>query len=327
MHATVMERPVALPLVVEPRSPADRDLARWATSHGALVRSSLGLHGALLFRGFDIADAKSFREAFSALAGVPLPYLERSSPRRSVEEGVFTSTTYPEEREIQLHSEQSYNLSFPRLIAFYCQVSARSGGQTPLSDTRRVLARLRASTLERLRSGYVYVRNFGGHFGLSWREAFQVETVANVETYCRENQIVFEWLDAPGGKLRTRQQRPTIARHPVTGERTWFNHLAFFHPSSLDPDLRALLGGYLRPDEYPHATLHADGSPVEDDTIQAIRDAYRAEECVFDWQAGDLLLVDNMLVAHGRRAYKGERRILVCMADLQSWQSVLERTE
>jgi alpha-ketoglutarate-dependent taurine dioxygenase len=73
--------------------------------------------------------------------------------------------------------------------------------------------------------------------------------------------------------------------------------------------------------------VHADGSSVEDDTIQAIRDAYRAEECVFDWQAGDLLLVDNMLVAHGRRAYKGERRILVCMADVQSWQSVLERTE
>src|SRR5580693_5002761 len=135
------------------------DLVGWAASNVDFISQALLEHGALLFRGFAVTDAPSFREAFSALAGAPLPYVERSSPRRVVGDGVFTSTAYPEEREIQLHNEQSYNHTFPRLIAFYCRRAARSGGETPVADTRKVLERLDASLIQRLiDEGYSYVR-------------------------------------------------------------------------------------------------------------------------------------------------------------------------
>jgi hypothetical protein len=141
------------------------------------------------------------------------------------------------------------------LIAFYCEMPSRSGGETPLADTRNVLSRLSEPTWQRLwTGGYLYVRNFGGHFGLAWRDAFQVEAVEELEAYCRDNEITFQWLGVRGGKLRTRQHRRVIARHPLTGERTWLNHLAFFHPSSLDPDLQGLLTEHLRPEEYPHTS-------------------------------------------------------------------------
>ena len=51
------------------------------------------------------------------------------------------------------------------------------------------------------REGYLYVRNFGDGFGLSWQEAFGTSDPAAVESYCREQEIDFEWK--PGGRLRT----------------------------------------------------------------------------------------------------------------------------
>jgi hypothetical protein len=38
--------------------------------------------------------------------------------------------------------------------------------------------------------------------------------------------------------------------------------------------------------------------------------------CGFDvpWRRGDLLLIDNMLTAHGRRPCTGDRRVLVAMS-------------
>jgi alpha-ketoglutarate-dependent taurine dioxygenase len=32
------------------------------------------------------------------------------------------------------------------------------------------------------------------------------------------------------------------------------------------------------------------------------------------WEAGDLLMLDNLLAAHGRRPFSGERRIAVAMS-------------
>jgi alpha-ketoglutarate-dependent taurine dioxygenase len=42
---------------------------------------------------------------------------------------------------------------------------------------------------------------------------------------------------------------------------------------------------------------------------------YREAAVCFAWQKGDLLMVDNMLVAHGRAPFTGPRRILVAMAE------------
>jgi len=321
---TSISRPsLDLPLFISPSGSQTRDLRVWHESNSEFLKNALRMHGAVLFRDFALPDAAAFRDAFSAVAGAPLPYVERSSPRRSVADGIFTSTTYPNEREIRLHNEQSYNVNFPRLIGFYCEQAASRGGETPLADVRNVYARLDKVRLRQIiEHGYCYVRNFGSHFGYSWEEAFQRDDAEGVEQYCSENDISFEWLDYRGGTLRTRQCRPAVARHPLTGEAVWFNHLAFFHPLSLDADIYEMLLEELAPHQFPHATFHADGSAIDAEAVTHLLDAYRAEERLFEWQVGDMLLIDNMLAAHARKSYSGDRRILVAMADRRSWSSV-----
>jgi alpha-ketoglutarate-dependent taurine dioxygenase len=254
--------------------------------------------------------------------GEPLEYSERSSPRRQIEDGVFTSTTYPQNREIFLHNEQSYNFNFPRFIAFYCQVTAKLGGETPLADSRKILNRLDSKVVSRFKElGYLYVRTFN-ELGIPWRQAFRVADADELESYCRVNHIAYEWLGPRGGNLRTRQHRDVVALHPSSKALAWFNHLTFFHTSSLDPDLREMLERAVGIENVPHATFYGDGRPIEDSVVQHLRDAYRAEETVFEWRSGDILLLDNILVAHGRKPFAGDRNVLVSMAELCSWSHV-----
>jgi alpha-ketoglutarate-dependent taurine dioxygenase len=106
-----------------------------------------------------------------------------------------------------------------------------------------------------------------------------------------------------------------MTRHPETGEMIWFNHATFFHVSTLEKDIREKLIRELGEENLPTNTYYGDGCPIEDSVLEALREAYQAEKVAFPWKRGDVLLLDNMLVAHGRNPYVGPRRICVTMSD------------
>jgi alpha-ketoglutarate-dependent taurine dioxygenase len=309
-----------IPLVVEPAMP-DVDLVSWASAHREAVDDHLAKHGGVLFRGFAF-DAVDDLERFTrATSGDALPYTERSSPRSQVRGKVYTSTDHPASQTIFLHNEQSYSLTFPLRILFSCAVAAETGGETPIADCRKVLGRLDPEVVERFaRLGYLYVRNFGDGFGLSWQEAFQTSDRRQVEEYCRSREIEIEWKD--GDRLRTRQRRRAIGIHPRTGDRVWFNHLTFFHVTTLEEPVRSELLGAFDEEDLPNNTYYGDGTTIEAEVLDQLRGAYHAETVTFPWQVGDVLLLDNMSTAHGRRPFTGARKIVVSMADPFDWSNV-----
>jgi hypothetical protein len=95
----------------------------------------------------------------------------------------------------------------------------------------------------------------------------------------------------------------------------WFNHATFFHVTTLESEVRDVLVRTLGPEDLPTNTCYGDGSLIEPDVLDELREAYRQETVTFHWQEGDILLLDNMLVAHGRACYSGRRKILVGMAE------------
>jgi alpha-ketoglutarate-dependent taurine dioxygenase len=109
--------------------------------------------------------------------------------------------------------------------------------------------------------------------------------------------------------------RPAVTRHPVTGETLWFNHATFFHVSTLAPAIREELLVEFAEDELPANTYYGDGSPIEPEILDQLRALYEQFTVSFAWQKGDVLLLDNMMVAHGRAPYEGARKILVGMAE------------
>ena len=311
-----------LPLLVEPAAEGV-DLVAWATAHRDDLEKDLLQHGGILFRGFDGAGPARLDTFIRALSGAPLQYSERSSPRSQVEGNIYTSTDYPADQSIAMHCENSYAARWPRRIFFHCVVPPEEGGETPLADVRRVYERIDPALREQFRQRKVlYLRNYREGLGLSWQTVYQTSDPAEVEARCRAKGIDVEWK--AGGQLRTRAVREAVVRHPQTNEWIWFNHAMFFHASSLAPEIRDGLKLLFKEDELPANTFYGTGEPIDDADVAQIRRAYEAEAVSFPWQRGDVLMLDNMLVSHSRRPFKGVRNVLVGMAEPMQW-SDLER--
>lgn len=304
---------MTLPFVIQPS--ADEQLLPWATSHREMVHQELARHGAVLFRGFGGMTAETLESLIVALTGEPLEYTHRSTPRSRVSGKIFTSTEYPADQTIPQHNEMSYTTSWPRYLFFGCLQASETGGETPISDSRRVFERLRPELRDRfLAHGVMYVRNFHERIGLPWQEVFQTSDKAEVEAYCDSQGVKVEWT--PKGRLRTIQVCQAALTHPRTNEQVWFNQAHLFHVSNLQPSARKSMQALFAPQDLPRNALYGDGTPIEDATLDEIRAAYEAESVAFPWQTGDVLMLDNIAVAHGRRPFTGPRRIVVGMSAL-----------
>ncbi|MGI5531259.1 TauD/TfdA family dioxygenase [Streptomyces syringium] len=303
----------ALPALVRASVPG-ADLSAWIRDNRNTVDELAHRAGAVLFRGFEVPGATAFGSVMNALSPHVLQYGERSSPRSEVTTGVYTSTEHPADQHILLHNEQSYTIDWPVRIVFLCERPATRGGRTPIADSRQVLAGLRPETVEKFtRLGVSYVRNYLPGISLSWQEAFQTDRREDVAAYCARADITAEWVSDT--HLRTRQTRPAVRTHPVTGERTWFNHAVFFHVTSLPARVTEGLLASLPAEDLPYNTYYGDGTPIEPQTLAEIRAVLEAGTTAFDWQPADVLLVENMLCAHAREPFEGPRRILTAMSD------------
>jgi alpha-ketoglutarate-dependent taurine dioxygenase len=296
---------------------ADTDLTGFIADNRAQLDAHIQTKGAVLLRGFGVSDAARLREVVVDLCGQPWHYVEGSSERRQVGEAVYTSTEYPPEYPISLHNELSYTRHWPGRLCFCCPEAPVSGGQTPLADSRRILSGLPRDLVAEFEERRIaYIRNLRSKdapgLGLSWQAVWETDSRYEVEAYCAQELIDIEWNE--DGSLWTRQIRPAIATHPKTGERVWFNQVDQFHPSNLDADLAADLLELFDPDELPLNATFGDGAPIPAEMIETVRKTSWSEATAFDWQEGDLLVVDNMLVAHGRMPFGGSRRVLVAMA-------------
>ncbi|MGH9570208.1 MAG: TauD/TfdA family dioxygenase, partial [Candidatus Angelobacter sp.] len=197
---------------------------------------------------------------------------------------------------------------------FFCAQSALQGGQTPIADSRAVYAHMDPGVRERFADKKVmYIRNYITGIDLPWQTVFQTQDRAEVEAYCREAPMEWKWLE--GDHLRTWQVRDAVSRHPQTGEMVWFNQAHLFHLTSLPRDLQESLLATYGEENLPRQTRYGDGSPIENDALEEVRRAFAQATVEFDWKQGDVLLLDNMLVAHGRRPFEGPRKILVAMAE------------
>jgi amino acid adenylation domain-containing protein/FkbM family methyltransferase len=306
-------QPGKVPLVMEPNQ-GRIDLADWLENNLSFVETNLRKHGGILFRGFELYDEADFEGFLSSLPSKLMRYMEGATPRTELRNKIYTSTEYPADQSIALHNELTYVTSWPMKIWFFCVKPAEKRGETPIADVRNVFNRIDPRIRQQfMDKGWMLVRNFGEGLSLPWQTSFHTTERAEVEAYCRGASIEFEWKD--NGDLRTRQVRPAIARHPVTAEEVWFNHVAFWHVSSLEKDVREAMLSIFKEDELPYNTYFGDGSRIEDSVVENIREAYDAEQVEFGWQRGDLLMLDNMLVAHGRNPFEGTRKIIVAMGE------------
>lgn len=310
-----------LPRLYRPAASAvDLDLAEWARNNREMIEEDLANYGAILLRGFKVTTPEHF-ENF-ALAICPELFNENGEhPRKSVSGKVYTPVFYPPDKQLLWHNENSFNHRWPTRIFFCCASPARRGGETPLADSRRVYEMIDPRIREKFEAKQVmYARNYGGGMGLDWQTVFQTTDRAEVERMCRESLMEFQWKD--NDRLMTRCVRPAVVRHPRTGEPTWFTQAQHWHVSCLDPETRRVLTSSYRQEDLPRNCYYGDGSEIADDEMNHILGVYQKLEVSFPWQASDIILLDNLLTAHGRNPFVGERKLLVAMGSMMSYDDL-----
>jgi alpha-ketoglutarate-dependent taurine dioxygenase len=314
MRTAIVDTARGFPLVIE-RDGEPAGLVTFAREHRDLLNARVREHGAVLLRGFETAAPEAFAALVTALGGLPLDYVHGNSPRTKLTSAnVYTSTEYPPEFPIPLHNEMSYASRWPRRLFLHCVTAPTAGGRTPIADSREILRRLPGGVRERFTTkGVLYAQNLHGGMGLgrSWQDTYETADAATVEGHLRDLEVDFEWT-ADGG-LRTRQRRPATLVHPELGEEVWFNQADQWHWSGAGPGLGEELVDLLGEDDLPTSCSYGDGSPIALGDLAEVRRV--SQECAvrFDWRPGDLMMLDNMRLAHGREPYSGQRRILLAM--------------
>jgi alpha-ketoglutarate-dependent taurine dioxygenase len=285
-------------------------------------------HGALLFRGFPVYNARQFSAVIQSLdLGKFVDYIGGDSPRNKVEGQIYTSTEAPPSFHIPLHQELSFIHNFPKHIYFYCDIEPEKDGETIIGDARLILKSLNSSLRNRFvenkltyTSHYYYkskIMDFVNGIQRShksWIDVFETAEKKEVEQKCLANNFSWEWLHRDW--LQIRQTRPAIHTHPLTNETVWFNqaHLYDFNPRLLG--WKKYVGAkllYCRKSTRFHEITFANGHSIDRKDLYHIMDILKKNTIAFPWKKNDVLVLDNILAMHGRAPFKGKRRILAAM--------------
>jgi alpha-ketoglutarate-dependent taurine dioxygenase len=290
------------------------DAPAWAAEQRDALRAAVLEHGAVLVRGLGLRDPAQVEAVFRGLATGLMTEREAFAPRQRYGPGVYSSTPWPQNQPMCMHHELSYTLEAPGLLLLACLTAPAAGGATAVADAAAVLEALPPDLVARFeREGWLLVRTYNEEIGASVADAFGTDDRTAVESYCRTNAIDAEWQ--PDGSLRTRQRRPAVVRHPVTGRRCWFNQVAFLNEWTLSAEVREYLVDVYGEDGLPFTTRFGNGDPIGADVVTLLNQVYEAHTAREPWEAGDLMLVDNVRTAHSREAYEGPREVLVGLAD------------
>ena len=304
----VCELPRQLPCLIRPAVETDLHYPTEQISflHDE-IRHALLTGGAAVLRDFGIEDILQFKQVVQDFSRAnPWSYAGGASPRSALADGVYTSTDYPPEMPLSLHNELSYCAEYPRTLYFFCAIEPVDGGETTIGDSRRILAGIPREISDLFKSkGILYVRNLAcdKRSPYSWQSAFETDDPKIVESICRRQRADFEWKQ--DGSLRVSFVGPATTVHPETGEETWFNQAEGFHSGGMQnlagpssPRLEAYFG---------------DGTRIPEECLREIRAVVARETILHPWRRGDIMIVDNILTAHGRMPYSGPRKIAVAM--------------
>ncbi|MDJ0979216.1 MAG: TauD/TfdA family dioxygenase [Erythrobacter sp.] len=288
------------------------DLAAFLKTNKGAVDAALEDAGALLFRGFDVPDPIAFDAAVEGYGEAGFTYEDSLSNavRTNVTPRVFTANEAPPSTEIFLHHEMAQTPLYPSKLFFYCEVAEMTGGATPLCRSDRVaerLAEVAPDFLARLEAEGVRYTNVmpgdddaGSGQGRSWRSTLSVATSEEAETRLMELGYSWAWLE--DGSLRVTTAALPAVRALRDGRRSFFNQL-----------IAAFRGWSDSRNDPNKAITFGEGEPITaEDMAPAIA---LADELTVDceWQAGDVALVDNFTVMHGRRPFQGKRRVLASL--------------
>jgi hypothetical protein len=282
-----------------------------------VVDEELPAAGGVLVRGLPLADRTGFEKLVTGLGYEPLGYRGGIAVRRN-DSGVALKASEEDPRiTLSPHNEMAYLPDSPRRVFFFCETAAAAGGEVPVNDIRQTVAAIPPDIQEVFRTrGVRYHRTLAKESGpgaTGWADTFGTTDPHEVADHLGASGYDYEWGgDGGDDVLRYHYRQDAFAAHPDTGQELWFNQVTELHCSywRSHPDFPADLPAH----HYPATTTYGDGGPIEDDEISFLRGVLWRSTRAVRMRPGDLLVLDNRVVQHGRMSYTGRRRHYVSLS-------------
>jgi hypothetical protein len=303
----------AFPLRLESErgSVALDELLDWLRQHAQALAAAASRCGVVVLRGCPVESADDFDAVVAAFGWPDFPYADSLSNavRTNLTPRVFTANEAPSDATIGLHHEMAQTPVHPRRLFFFCEQPARVGGATSLCRSDRLHDRLAEAwpgfVSDCAEQGVRYSLVMppeddpDSPVGRSWRGTFGCDDRAAVEA--RMAALGYEWAWLEGDCLRTTTPVLPAVKDLGDGRRSFFNQLIAARSWQ---DARNAPGT---------AVCLGDGRSLPAEAWAAVGEL--AAEQIHDhpWQQGDVALVDNYVVLHGRRRFEGVRRVLASL--------------
>ena len=287
-------------------------IAEWIAEHRDRIEDQLALTGAILFRGFGVTDDSDFDDFIRAFDWPNFTYAESLSNavRRNRSELVFTANEAPPHVSIFLHHEMAQTPVYPSKLLFFCQQAAEQGGATPICRSDILLHKLREQLPEFVtdceNKGVRYSQtmpleeDLASGQGRSWQSTLSAESREQAEK--KLEHLDYDWQWQQDGSLSVTTPVLPAVRQLHDGRSVFFNQL-----------IAAFRGWKDARNHGEKSICFGDGSAIDSEHMaQAIA---LADELTFDipWQSGDVAVLDNFLVMHGRRPFQGQRIVLASL--------------
>ncbi len=288
--------------------------------------------GALLIRDTGLSGPHQFAAFLQAIDFHPHSYVGGTTPRTEYAAGVYSATDLPPNRCILLHQEMAYLDDVPDYVAFYCQEPAEHGQKTNLiGDMRTFTKGLPKSFTRRFRGKRARLRrrlppasesNGAYTDRKSWQESLGTADRREAERVARQRGWELAWTADECLEI-TQEPARFFRSHPIHGE-LWCTQALTFQPESLrlaaerdgrQADAERLAHTMAAAPESLHRMIMEDGTSI---TVEECRAWFRMVcdlETPYALGRGDVIILDNMLTAHGRSTFTGSRRLFAALGD------------
>lgn len=254
-----------------------------------VIKTLFREHGALLFRGFplDLDSLTRFSSQFCSR------FVRNESGRRINVSGDGTTQTVNLGQEaFPLHPELSRVPWRPDIAWFACASPPSIGGETLLCDGVPVVNSLEPATRDKLVGRFILYREETPLEAFTEWLGIPVPDEAALQRLSETSPFDFEYQH---GRIFRSFLRPFFHRPLFTDDLAFGNFLLF---------ARFMLKARVFP-------TFEDGSMIPDDICEELRSVTDRLTTVHRWQPGDILMVDNSRVMHGRNTVHDMRERVI----------------
>ena len=289
------------------------DIIGWVKEERSNLLKKSANHGAILFRGFPIYNDTDFELFIDAIDIDNLSYDDTFSNaiRKNRTDRVFTANEAPPSVQIFLHHELAQTNKFPSHLFFFCEKAPMHGGQTTMCRSDILFEHLERElpefiiSCEQLGVRYANVMPFeedlGSGQGRSWKNTLGVNDQSTAEKILTDIGYKWEWKK-DGSLLAITSVLPSV-RLLENKRKIFFNQL-----------IAAYCGWKDERNNHRKTIFYGDGSEIPSQTMRAVSNIADNLTYSLDWQKGDIVFINNLLVLHGRKPYEGNRSVLASLA-------------